>query len=291
MDKNSILFYKKVREVFMQSLSEQLLFTTTRLEGITPDGNSIGTGFFFNYQDRLFLITNKHVIKNTINGYFSMLRSEINNGVEKPLIGTSILIPFNESNFIGHPDKDIDVTAMNISQIYNDLNNSGDNVYRKTVSEDIIPKQEDYDIFISPIEDIIFIGYPSGLYDTKNNLPIIRRGVTASPCYYDFNGNRTFLIDASVFPGSSGSPVFIYYAGTHFDKNWDAYLGNRIYFLGIIAKVYQRQEKGVIKLIDIPTTQTLYTEINQTIDLGIVFKSDTIIETMDNYLRCVDNAL
>jgi hypothetical protein len=272
----------------MQSLSEQLLFTTTRLESLTPNGNSIGTGFFFNYQERLFLITNKHVVKNTINGHFSMLRSEIKNGIEEPLIGTSIMIPFNENNFIGHPDKDIDVTAMNISTIFNNLNDSGNRVFRKNINEDIIPKQEDYDIFISPIEDIIFIGYPSGLYDTKNNLPIIRRGVTASPCYYNFNGNRTFLIDASVFPGSSGSPVFIYYAGTHPGKNGEAYLGNRIYFLGIIAKVYQRQEKGVIKLVDIPTTQALYTEINQTIDLGIVFKSDTIIETMNNYIKCVD---
>ena len=273
----------------MQSLSEQLLFTTTRLEGITPNGNSIGTGFFFDYKDRLFLVTNKHVVKNTINGNFSMLRSQINNGVEEPIIGTSIMIPFKEDNFIGHPDMNIDVTAMNISTIFNQMNSSGNTLYRKSVSDAIIPKQLDYEKFISSIEDIIFIGYPNGLYDSKNNLPIIRRGITASPCYYNFDGNRTFLIDASVFPGSSGSPVFIYYAGTYPDKEGKAYLGNRLYFLGIIAKVYQRQEQGVIKVIDIPTTHTLYTEINQTIGLGIVFKADTIIETMDNYIKSVSN--
>jgi hypothetical protein len=275
----------------MQYLSEQLLFLTTRLECRLNNGVSIGTGFFFHYKERIFLITNKHVIKDAISGKFSILRAKIDNGIEELILGDTMNILFVENNFIGHPDQNIDITAMNVSSILVDMDNSGNPAYKKAISENFIPKKSDYERFISPIEDIIFIGYPNGLYDSKNFLPIIRRGVTASPCYYDFDGTKTFLIDASVFPGSSGSPVFIYYAGTYPDKEGNAYTGNRIYFLGIVAKVYQRQEKGVIKVIDIPTSQQLETEINQMIDIGIVFKAEAIIETMDNYLTVATKIL
>lgn len=59
------------------------------------------------------------------------------------------------------------------------------------------------------IEPITFIGYPNGIWDSTNLLPVARRGTTASPIEVDFEGSPRFLIDASVFGGSSGSPVFI----------------------------------------------------------------------------------
>jgi hypothetical protein len=116
---------------FMQALSEQLLFTTTRLEGTTANGSSIGTGFFFWYKERLFLITNKHVVENIHSGHFSMLRSQIINGKEEPIIGTNVTISFNESSFIGHPDQNIDIAAMNISNVINQMVGSGNPLYKK----------------------------------------------------------------------------------------------------------------------------------------------------------------
>lgn len=59
------------------------------------------------------------------------------------------------------------------------------------------------------------IGYPNGLWDSQNNLPIIRRGITATSVKKDYNGKKEFLIDAAVFPGSSGSPVFIFNEGSY----------------------------------------------------------------------------
>jgi len=43
------------------------------------------------------------------------------------------------------------------------------------------------------------IGYPSGLWDTKNNLPIVRKGITATTPYFDYNGKREFLVDIAAF--------------------------------------------------------------------------------------------
>lgn len=270
----------------MISLSEKLLYNTTRLEGNKANGeNTVGTGFIFSYKSRFFLITNKHVIDGVVDGEFILHKTKIVDGEQLPDHGKGISVKFNQTNFIGHPVDYVDVTVMNISDEYNRLIQSGDIPYILTVSESIIPSSEDMDKFIKPIEDIIFVGYPSGIWDSFNLMPIMRKGITATPYQLNFMGQEVFLIDASVFPGSSGSPVFIYYSGSYSDKSGSLFMGDRIYFIGIVAKVYQRKEQGNIIMQDIPTAMTPVAVTNQMIDLGIVFKAPTVIEAMNNYIE------
>lgn len=272
----------------MASLAEELMHTTVRLEGQKAQGTSVGTGFFFMHEQRLFLITNKHVVEGVVNGNFVVLKGEIDGGTKKPLFGQGYSIPFNATNFIGHPDPNVDVAAMNVSVIFSEAENNGSTLYWKNLRESEFPTQEQIDKFISPIEEVVFIGYPSGIWDSTNILPIIRKGITATPYYIDFEGQKRFLIDASVFPGSSGSPVFIYYAGGHPDKEGNLYAGNRMHFLGIVAQVYKRVEQGGIRIVNIPTQQLPVAEIDQMIDLGIVFKSETIKECVEHYVNVVN---
>jgi hypothetical protein len=56
-------------------------------------------------------------------------------------------------------------------------------------------------------EDLTVMGYPLGLYDEFNNLPIMRRASIASVFSVPFNGQPCFLIDARLHSGTSGSPV------------------------------------------------------------------------------------
>lgn len=56
----------------MAHITEQLLYSTVRLEGSTVNGNSVGTGFFFQDKDRLYLVTNKHVIEKVTQGKYLM---------------------------------------------------------------------------------------------------------------------------------------------------------------------------------------------------------------------------
>lgn len=269
----------------MQSLAEELLHTTVRLEGCTATGTSVGTGFFFMHDSRLFVVTNKHVVEGVTAGTFVVLNGQEVDGKNLPLFGNGIAIPFSKANFIGHPDPEVDVAAMNVSAVIDAIATAGSKLFWKNLSEKEFPTEEHFEKFIGPMEEVVFVGYPSGLWDHKNILPITRRGMTATPCYVDFNGTKTFLIDASVFPGSSGSPVFIYYAGGHPDKQGNLYAGNRMHFMGIVAKVYQRLEQGEIRAVDIPTTQKYLAEINQMIDLGIVYKAETIKECVEHYVR------
>jgi Trypsin-like peptidase domain len=71
--------------------------------------------------------------------------------------------------------------------------------------------------FLRPIDescihsgtDVLLVGYPDGRLDQVHNLPLIRKGSIASIPSTDFNGPGHIVIDANVYKGSSGSPVFV----------------------------------------------------------------------------------
>jgi hypothetical protein len=62
---------------------------------------------------------------------------------------------------------------------------------------------------LHPAQQVLFVGYPNGIRDRMHNLPVARGGLLASLPTVDFDGEPDFLIDAKVWPGSSGSPVFV----------------------------------------------------------------------------------
>ena len=132
------------------------------------------------------------------------------------------------------------------------------------------------------------MGYPNGIYDTANLLPVFRRGITATPPQVDYNDRPVFLVDASVFPGSSGSPVFIYNLGGYGTRK-GFQSGTRIFFLGIIAEVYFRKEEGTLEFKSIPTARVPVVKTREMLDLGIVFKAGTVVETVRNLLSILES--
>jgi len=99
---------------------------------------------------------------------------------------------------------------------------------------------EDFDA----IEDIVFLWYPNDIGDDINNLPVTRRGITATPFAVDFCGEKQFLIDASVFPGSSGSPVFIYKSESYSTRSGGLVVGSQLDIVGIVSPVFYRRAEG-----------------------------------------------
>jgi hypothetical protein len=105
-----------------------------------------------------------------------------------------------------------------------------------------------------PGNEVWFVGYPENRFDTVNNLPILRRGYIASLPKIDFEGRKQFLIDAQVFPGSSGSPVF-------------TALNGKMQLLGIVSETMIKH--GQLQML--PTAQAI--GVQQIIGLGIVLKA------------------
>jgi len=71
------------------------------------------------------------------------------------------------------------------------------------------------------------VGYPVGIWDSANNMPVIRRGITATHPGKDYEGKSEFMIDAACFPGSSGSPVFLFNLGSYPQKAGGIVIGTR----------------------------------------------------------------
>jgi hypothetical protein len=96
---------------------------------------------------------------------------------------------------------------------------------------------------LAALEDVVFVGYPAGLRDETHANPLIRRGITSTPVWRDFQGSPCFLIDAGVFPGSSGSPVFILNQGAYQTRT-ALVVGSRLLFLGVITQTILGNQEG-----------------------------------------------
>ena len=104
----------------------------------------------------------------------------------------------------------------------------------------------------------------------------MRIGMIASHPKFDFNGKPQFVIDAQVFPGSSGSPVYIDLTYENF-RNGRIVVGERkLKLLGIVAQTMLRN--NVLQAVPTSTNYVM----QEVMGLGIVFKSTAIKELVDS---------
>lgn len=266
------------------SISEQITYSTVRIECQYLDGTiGTGTGFFFTFSknegDVTVVITNKHVINGAKTGSFIMTRANENN---EPIDTDHLTI--NIENFESYWRKhnsNVDLCAMSLEPILNETKSLGVNLFFYTLDESIIPTQKQLDE-LSALEEILMVGYPIGLWDSVNNKPILRRGVTATHPKMDYRGEKEIMIDAACFPGSSGSPVFIFNEGGYTDKRGNMYIGgSRVILLGILYAGPQQSINGDFKIIDVQTSLKPIVLSRIPINLGVIIKAERILELKD----------
>lgn len=150
----------------------------------------------------------------------------------------------------------------------------GNYLYFKFVSYDMIADFTEPELSIA--EGIYFVGYPDNRFDESNNLPLVRTGIIASDPKHDFNGIPEFVIDAQVFPGSSGSPVYIDLTFENI-RNGQIALGARnLKLLGVVSATMIRNNI----LTAINTSTSMGTQ--EVLGLGIVFKATEIKRLIDS---------
>ncbi|MEA3313418.1 MAG: serine protease [Caldisericota bacterium] len=177
-----------------------------------------------------------------------------------------------------HPDDDVDLCAMPIAPFINAAKEKNKNLFYIPLDKKLIPSAQQMEQ-LSGLEEILMIGYPNGIWDNINNKPIFRKGVTATNPNFDYNGKKEFLIDAACFPGSSGSPVFIFNEGGYRDKNGNMYIGaSRVLLLGVLYAGPQHTVEGEIKIIDVPVSQKPIVFSTVPNNLGLILKAERILE-------------
>jgi hypothetical protein len=271
----------------VDSIAEQLFFTTVRIDTIDVAGEAgAGTGFFFALKrgdvNHPFIVTNKHVVEGMRSGRLTLLKRDGDN----PLVGQGFpadIIDWSTAWF-GHPDPSIDIAILPLAPLEAQIKQrTGTDFFYRYVLAEMIPTVDEF-ARLDAIEQVTFVGYPDGIWDSKNLLPVARRGTTASPLQVDFENTPCFLIDASVFGGSSGSPVFILNQGMFTDKTGNTMVGSRLLFIGVVAAVFCRTQLNQIIPVPIPTQTQPMAQQQEMIDLGIVFKASTVVQAADAFL-------
>jgi len=267
--------------------SEQLPSVTVRIQtkGFADGAwTGVGTGFVWREalagdQSALFLVTNRHVVKDATTIGLT-LQGTSPDGSRAFGPGRDVETQLGEMNIVYHPDPSVDLAILALTPIAIRLSAENFKPYFTFVSRDIIPNPDQIRS-LSASHSVILVGYPNGVYDKANNLPIMRRGITAIPPWIDYQGSKDLLLDIATFGGSSGSPVFVLDEGVLTGRDGVNLGGSRLYFLGVLKAGHYRTEIGTIIQAPIPTAIPPVAHVQQMINLAVCVKAEQVIELVD----------
>ena len=160
-------------------LSDKLMYSTMRIISKKADEWYSGTGFVFRTEDNIpVIVSNKHVIDGFNIGQFVMTQGDEYN---EPAIGKVINFEVKDfsKQWILHPDSKVDLAVMPLRVVAHEWSKREVKPFYTSIDSSTIPTDQEWDQFI-PLEDILMIGYPNGLGDSFNSLPLFRKGITAT---------------------------------------------------------------------------------------------------------------
>ena len=279
---------RKLGRVRVETLAEQLFFTTARLECRAGTTTSAGTGFVYGVEAEKkdggstgtaqFLVTNRHVAESAMDELVVQMIAR-KPGENAPDFGKPAAIRVNaKPGWSFHPDPEVDIAVVPFLAVLEGLEAAGTPTFYRSVPSVWALNPQAAQAEFDAIEEVVFVGYPNNLYDQTNLTPIMRRGATATSMALDYGGKPRFLIDAAVFPGSSGSPVFIMDSGTFRTREGTVKVGQRLKLLGILAAVHVRDVQANL----VPAAVGV--AFKDPLNLGIVYRADAIDSIIDAIL-------
>ena len=269
----------------INSITKRLLFNTIRVDTVLEDGSEgSGTAFVFSHTSgsgvHTFVVTNRHLVEGVRSG--GLVFTQKRHG--QPALGERFQININDFShaWFLHPNPDVDLAIIPLRPLEQAARDQGAELYYHAIDSHLVPDAAALRA-LDAMEQVIFIGYPSGVWDQVNLMPIMRRGTTATPMELDFEGRPEFLIDAAVYPGSSGSPVFVYQPDSL--RSAQSGGGKKFLFAGVVAAVFFREEANHLVAAPVPANNRSMVMGSEMIDLGLVIKSESVMTVIHAYLR------
>ena len=281
-------------------LDSKLHHMTTLIVTKTPQGTiAQGSGFFYRVSDQptlggpeyqwvrtdIWVITNRHVVMPKVNDveiYPSEITVHLRRGDElgRPEWAPIVLSGSDIGERVRfHPNNRVDVAAINVTEPMIQELNSNKNQFTYAspfpLSRDLLPRSNQT-MQVEASSDLLVVGYPRGFYDHVNLFPIVKSGIVASRWGVGFQGDPCFLIDAKLFPGSSGSVVISKPVDMIVKDGRPLVLQNEdkaFMLLGVFSGAPITQSEPVT-VGDLTIAQTLE------YGLGIVWYADTIEEIL-----------
>jgi len=186
--------------------AQALLLSAARVSTFVGDRALTGaSGFFFERERRLFLVTSRHVVIDEPSKHFpDRLEVELHTDAANLTrsTGLSVLL-YRNARAIWRQGRDsggeIDVAVIELDPA----------ALPATVAVSrYTPRHLEY----APSEvevgaSVLVVGFPLGFHDALHHLPVVRQATVASAFGLRFQGQGFFLTDARTHRGTSGAPV------------------------------------------------------------------------------------
>ncbi len=274
-----------------QALNEAFLRSSALVTfEVAPGKESFGTGFFLfrpidGDQGHVFLVTNKHVLPPEGSPRTIKIRVTVGTGTAAAVRFVEIPVVGKDGKYVStvrlHKTPGFDVAAVNVTEPIVKQGIQGTWLPLDLLSTPQRLKDEN----ITVGDEIFLLGYPNAIFDARNVSPILRTGVIATvPTEgYAFNDALRkqfglpdridgFLVDANVFPGSSGSVVILKQQPTTIGPGGGTVVSaaKKIpYVLGIVSG-------------SIPINDTALGTV-QRMGLGVVYGAEAIRSVIDQF--------
>jgi hypothetical protein len=170
-------------------------------------GLTNASGFFFEREGRLFLVTSRHVVIDEPGAHFpDRLEVELHTDPSNLTQSTCHSVPlYAQGRALWRQGRDsgseIDVAVI-------ELDPAGlppGSVIRAFTPAHLQTEFEQ----VHAGQSLLVVGFPLGFHDELHHLPVVRHAVVASPFGIRFQGQGFFLTDARTHRGSSGAAVVV----------------------------------------------------------------------------------
>jgi S1-C subfamily serine protease len=185
---------------------EPLLLTTARVLTFRGGGAlTNASGFFFERDARLFLVTSRHVMLDEPTDHRpDRIEIELHTDENNLAVSAFFSIPLSSN---GEPAwrsgqdaaEEIDVAVIELDRAALPVTT----VCRAFTPEHLHAGLERVEVGTS----LLIVGFPLGFHDTLHHMPVVRQAVNASSFGWRFQGEGYFLTDARTHRGMSGAPV------------------------------------------------------------------------------------
>jgi S1-C subfamily serine protease len=198
-------------------MTEPLLLSATQIS--TFDGERLltrATGFFFARDERLFVVTSRHVVIDEPSSHFpNRIEIELHTDADNLALSTGLsMLLYQDGKSVWRQGEDpageIDVAVLEVD--------------RKALPESVLLRaftpehlQDSFDE-IEVGTPLLIVGFPLGFHDMLHHLPVVRQAVIASSFGLRFQGQGYFLTDARTHRGTSGAPVVMRDLRVHSDS-------------------------------------------------------------------------
>lgn len=196
---------QQARQPRNPSLVEPLLMSAARVSTFAgTQGLTGASGFFFARDERLYLVTSRHVVfDEAIQHFPDRIEIELHSDERNlaPSTAFSMLL-YRDGKAVWHQGSDsggeVDVAVIQI-----DRSMLGGVAPLAFTPAHLQQSLADVEVGTP----LLIVGYPLGFHDGLNHLPVARQASIASSFGIRFQGQGFFLTDARTHRGSSGAPV------------------------------------------------------------------------------------